>query len=159
MNTARFPLPVRDVDTARNGEAETAQPAAPSSLLDLLGALNDSFLKEDVDDYLDRILGWGAAPLEPEEIRRLVPRLQECLWKLVTDALQRAHGRPDKDLVQQVGFAYGLDSEGAAQGFTPTVSYARRLASLVLDLLDLVADDDGPLPSFDPSPAPSQWSA
>ncbi|GAA1919725.1 DUF6415 family natural product biosynthesis protein [Streptantibioticus ferralitis] len=160
MNTGHSPLPVRDAEAARDMEVEPARPAAPKSLLDLLSSLTSSFIKEGVDDYLDRILGWGAAPLEPEEIRKLVPRLQGCLWYLVTDALQRVRGRPDKDLIKRVGLACGLDAEGSAKGFTPTDSYARRLASLVLDLLDLVADDDdGPLPDFGSAPAESRWSA
>ena len=160
MTTGRPFLAIRDAGAARDMNVERARPAAPGNLMDLLGALNDSFIKEDVDDYLDRILGWGAEPLEPADIRKLVPRLQSCLWLLLTDALQSARGRPDKDLVRKVGFAYGLDAEGSAEGFTPTSSHARRLASLVLDLLDLVSEDDNdPLPDFGASPAPSRWSA
>jgi hypothetical protein len=153
VNAAHPSLSVRDAAAARDRDVEPARPVGSKPLLDLLSALNASFIKQDVDDYLDRILGWGAAPLEPEDIRKLVPRLQGCLWQLLTEALKRAQGRPDRGLIQRVGFASRLDAEGSAKGFTPTVSYSRRLALLVLDLLDLVADDDGPFPECSPKEA------
>lgn len=161
MRTTRSPLPVRDAEAARDMDVEPARPAARKTLLDLLGALNDSFIQDGIDDYLDRILGWGAAPLEPADIKKIVPPLQSSLWRLVTEALQRANGRPDKDLIKRIGFATCLDGEGEADGPTPDPAYVRRLASLVSDLLDEVSDDDeGPLPSFGADPEESnRWSA
>lgn len=154
------PLPVRDAEAAHDMSVEPARPAEPMALKSLLSALTSSLIEEGVDDYLDRILGWGAAPLRTEEIRTLVPRLRGCLWQLVTDALQHAQGHPDKDLIKRIGFASRLDTEASVDGFAPDVAYVRRLASLVLDLLDLVSEDDGdPLPDFGASPDPSRWSA
>ncbi|MFF3554602.1 DUF6415 family natural product biosynthesis protein [Streptomyces tsukubensis] len=106
--------------------------------------MRKSFIEDGVDDVLERVLGWGAATLSPEEIRNLVRSLHACLWPLVTDALHEAKGRPDNFLRQLVGAASRLDAQGAATKFVPTESYARLLASLVSDLLNLVSDpEDG----------------
>ncbi|WP_414169174.1 DUF6415 family natural product biosynthesis protein [Streptoverticillium reticulum] len=149
MNAGHPPLPVRSAETAREMNVEPARRLGPGSLLDLLSALKDSFIKEDVDDDLEKVLGLGAVPLDADDLQLLVPRLRGCLWPLVTDALQLARGHPDKDLVQKVGRAHRLDEEGSAKGFAPTNPYARRLAWLILELLDMVAeDDDAPLPDF-----------
>ncbi len=161
MNTSNFPLPVRDAEAVRDMKAGPARLTIPRTLSDLLGALNDSFIQDGIDDYLDRILGWGAAPLQPAELKKLVLPLQSSLWRLVTEALQRAKGRPDKDLIKRIGCATRLDDEKEANGFAPDFAYARRLATLVSDLLDEVSDDDnGPLPSFGVNPEESsRWSA
>ncbi|OIJ86418.1 DUF6415 family natural product biosynthesis protein [Streptomyces colonosanans] len=149
MSTVYSGLPVRDVEATQGMNVEPARPAARRTLLDLLGALNDSFIQDGIDDYLDRILGWGAAPLEPQEVEKIVPPLQSCLWRLVTNALQRAQGCPDKALIQRIGAATRLDSKGEVDGFITDAAYVRRLAALISDLLDEVSDDDdGPLPSF-----------
>ncbi|MER6546743.1 DUF6415 family natural product biosynthesis protein [Streptomyces sp. NPDC001250] len=140
MNAAKPPL--------------TARPAGPRTLFDLLGALGAALL----DDCLELVLGWGAAPLQPDEVPKIVSCLRGCLWGLVTEALNRVKGRPDRDLIKRIGFAVCLDDEGAAAGFHPDDAYVRRLAMLVSDLVDRVAeDDDSPLPTFDARPAFRGW--
>ncbi|WP_231406113.1 DUF6415 family natural product biosynthesis protein [Streptomyces clavuligerus] len=132
-------LPVRDA-MDRPRPVEPARPASRDLLLRLGDSLRKSFIEDGVDEVLERILGWGAATLSPEETRNLVRALRPCLWPLVTDALHGAKGRPDDFLRQLVGAAFRLDAQGAATEFVPNESYARLLASLVSDLLDVVGD-------------------
>ncbi|MGW1279603.1 DUF6415 family natural product biosynthesis protein [Streptomyces tsukubensis] len=99
-----------------------------------------------MDEVLERILGWGAANLSPDETRNLVRCLRMCLWPLVTDALRGAKGHPDDLLRKLVAAASRLDAEAGVRGFVPTESYARLLASLVSDLLDLAGDPAGGRP-------------
>lgn len=158
MNAPSTDLPVHDSGAAAATPVETAPPVDRQTLLNLLNALTSSFIQDGIDDFLDRILAWGAEPLTPEETRVLVPRLEACLWSLLTEALRRSDGRPNEDLKKMVGAATRLDRESATAGFVATDGYARRLASLVGDFLDLVSDDeDEPLPDFGSAPAESRW--
>lgn len=143
-------LPVRDAAAARGLPAEPAQLPSRRTLEDLLGVLRDSFILDGVDEYLERILGWGAPPVSPAESRTIVPRLHDSLWWLVTEILTRTDGRPGEELIASIGLAARLSAEEAADGRTPDTVHARRLALLVSALLDEVADDgdDGPLPHF-----------
>ncbi|MFJ4689309.1 DUF6415 family natural product biosynthesis protein [Streptomyces sp. NPDC088789] len=142
-------LPVRDAATSRTRSVEPARPATQEALLGLLDSLNGSFLSDGVDEFLERILGWGARPLTPDETRTLVDRLHACLWPLVTEALCGTR-HPDRLLCQLVAATARLDAERRQRGFVPTQSHARLLASLVGDLLDLVSDDvPDPSPRFD----------
>ncbi|MFI1830722.1 DUF6415 family natural product biosynthesis protein [Streptomyces sp. NPDC020412] len=150
MSMTVHALPVRDGAAARTRRVEPARPVAEQALLGLLNSLNGSFLDDGVEEFLERILGWGARPLTPDETRTLVDRLHVCLWALVTDALRGANGRPDSLLRQLVAASVRLDTERRAREFVPTQNHARLLASLVGDLLDLVSDDvPDPSPSFD----------
>ncbi|WP_172387958.1 hypothetical protein [Streptomyces sp. MNP-20] len=54
----------------------------------------------------------------------------------MSDALQHAARHPDDDLVLQIRFASNLHFERAAGGRTPDTGFVRRLAVLVLHLLD-----------------------
>ncbi|MFD5553766.1 DUF6415 family natural product biosynthesis protein [Streptomyces sp. NPDC127068] len=150
MSMTVHDLPVRDAAAARTRSVEPARPASEVALLGLLKSLNGAFLSDGVDDFLERILGWGARPLTVDETCTLVDRLHGCLWPLVTDALHGAEGRPDSLLRQLVASAARLDTERRAREFVPTQSHARLLASLVGALLDLVSDDvPDPSPHFD----------
>ncbi|WP_369392767.1 DUF6415 family natural product biosynthesis protein [Streptomyces sp. CG1] len=154
MSAVHPSLALCDAAAARSMDVGSARPAASRTLFDLLGALGGALL----DDYLELVLGWGAAPLQPDEIPKIVSCLQGCLWGLVTEAMNRVKGRPDQDLIKRIGFAVCLDVEGAAEGFHPDDAYVRRLAMLVSDLVDRVAEhDDGPLPTFDARPAFRGW--
>ncbi|MER7047939.1 DUF6415 family natural product biosynthesis protein [Streptomyces jumonjinensis] len=146
MSMTVHDLPVRDAAAARARSVEPARPASEQALLGLLNSLNSSFLSDGVDEFLERILGWGASPLTADEMRTLVDRLHAYLWPLVTDALYGADGYPDSLLRQLVAATVRLDAVHRAREFVPTQSHARLLASLVSDLLDLVSDDD-PSPS------------
>ncbi|MER6379928.1 DUF6415 family natural product biosynthesis protein [Streptomyces sp. NPDC001127] len=120
----------------------------------MLGALGAALL----DDYLELVLGWGAEPLRPDEVPKIVSCLWGCLWGLVTEALHRVKGCPDPGLIKRIGFAVCLHDEGAAEGFHPDDAYVRRLAMLVSDLVDRVAeDDDSPLPTFNARPSFRGW--
>ncbi|MFI0743271.1 DUF6415 family natural product biosynthesis protein [Streptomyces sp. NPDC021100] len=149
MNSVLPPLPVRNGSYDRWVNVEPVHRLDPGALLDVLSALKGSFIKEDVDDDLEMVLGLGAAPLDVEDLEIVVRRLLGCVWPLITRALELARGHPDKGLVRKVGRAHHLAEQGSAHGFVPTNPYARRLACLVLELLDMVAEDDGaPLPDF-----------
>ncbi|MGW3199228.1 DUF6415 family natural product biosynthesis protein [Streptomyces sp. NPDC001118] len=135
-------------------KVEPAQQAAPRTMRDLFEALSAARL----DDYLELVLAWGAAPLRPDEVPKIVSCLRDRLWGLVTDALRRVDGCPDRDLIKRISFAVLLHDEAAAEGFRPDDAYVRRLAMLVSDLLDRVAeDDDSPLPTFNTRPPFSGW--
>ncbi|GAQ58051.1 DUF6415 family natural product biosynthesis protein [Streptomyces acidiscabies] len=130
-------LPVRDSEPA---------PTRPTPTLgDLLDALQSSFVLDGVDEYLERVLGWGASPLSPAETRTIVPRLYGSLWWLVTEILRRVNGRPDEAQKELIGRAVRLREDETADEVG-----VRRLAVLVSALLDEIADDDdhGPLPYF-----------
>ncbi|MFE7129347.1 DUF6415 family natural product biosynthesis protein [Streptomyces sp. NPDC057638] len=144
-------LPVRDAAAARARPVERARLAAPEALAGLLARLHASIIQDGVDDFLDRILSWEARPLGPLELQTLVDRLHSCLWPLVTDALHAADGHPDRYLRQLVAAAGRLDTTSIATEFIPTQSHARLLASLIVDLMDLVSDDQdtGPGPGFE----------
>ncbi|MER7049536.1 DUF6415 family natural product biosynthesis protein [Streptomyces jumonjinensis] len=139
--TALDDLPVRDA-AAGARRVEPARPASQDLLLKLTSSLRKSFIEEGVEDVLERILGWGAEALSPEETRNLVRSLRACLWPLVTGALHDTKGRPDDVLRQLVKAAVRLDAEGGKEGFMPTESHARLLASLVSDLLDRAGDPE-----------------
>ncbi|MFJ5029519.1 DUF6415 family natural product biosynthesis protein [Streptomyces sp. NPDC088560] len=144
----------REAEPGPGTKGEPARRAAPRTMLDLLGALSAARL----DDYLDLVLAWGAAPLRPDEVPKIVSCLRGCLWGLVTQALNRVDGCPDRDLVKRISFAVLLHDEGAVEGFRASDAYVRRLAMLISDLLDRVAeDDDSPLPTFNPQPAFRGW--
>lgn len=141
MSMTVHDLPVRDA-AALARSVEPAHAASEQALLGLLGSLNNSFVRDGLEEFLERILGWGARALTADETRTLVDRLHACLWPLMTDALHGADGRPDRLLRQLVAATVRLDAERRERGFVPTQSHARLLASLVGDLLDLVSDDD-----------------
>ncbi|GAV44747.1 DUF6415 family natural product biosynthesis protein [Streptomyces acidiscabies] len=132
-------LPVRD------SEAAPARPTSSRTLGDLLDALQSSFVLDGVDEYLERVLGWGASPLSPAETRTIAPRLYGSLWWLVTEILRRVNGRPDGAQKELIGRAVRLREDETADEVG-----VRRLAVLVSALLDEIADDDahGPLPYF-----------
>ncbi|MFE9659130.1 DUF6415 family natural product biosynthesis protein [Streptomyces sp. NPDC005955] len=134
-------LPVRDTSGGTR-HVEPARSVSQDLLLKLGDGLRRSFIEDGVDDVLERILGWGASALSPEETRNLVHVLRTCLWPLVTDALHGAKGRPDDLLRQLVGAASRLDVEGNRNGFEPNTRHARLLASLVSALLDFVGERD-----------------
>ncbi|MFI8930589.1 hypothetical protein ACIG3E_23280 [Streptomyces sp. NPDC053474] len=74
--------------------------------------------------------------MAPQEAETAVRLLRQCAWGLVSDALQHAARHPDDDLVLQIHFASNLHFEPAAGGRTPDTGFVRRLAVLVLHLLD-----------------------
>ncbi|MEV0438424.1 hypothetical protein AB0I84_13900 [Streptomyces spectabilis] len=54
----------------------------------------------------------------------------------MSDALQHAARHPDDDLVRHIRFVSNLHFERAGAGPTPDTGFVRRLAVLVLHLLD-----------------------
>jgi len=159
MCAIRPSLLVRDADAAYTRDTEPARPTPSRPLEDLLDALQFSFVLDGIDEYLERVLGWGVPPLSPAESKKIVPQLHGSLWWLVTEVLRRTNGRPDGALKDLVGLAGRLGGEAAADGSTPDPVHARRVALLVSTLLDEVADDDdGPLPYFGVE-QDTRWSA
>ncbi|MCZ0975907.1 hypothetical protein O1L55_40910 [Streptomyces albulus] len=119
--------------------------STPQELRRALGTMTRSHVNEGVDDYLERLLGHaGGQPLSIYEFTNIVPRLQASLWSLITDALQRTNGYPDRDLKQTVKWVCALETEASSDTFVPTDVFARRQAGLVSYLLDLTSDNDGP---------------
>jgi hypothetical protein len=113
--------------------------STPEEIQRALGTMNRS-LVEDLDHYLERVLGEaGDKPLTVYEFSKIIPRLRDCLWSLITDALRQANGYPDADLKLIVFLASRLDAEALGSGFVPTDPFARRLAGAVTTFRDLVA--------------------
>ncbi|WJV48885.1 hypothetical protein [Streptomyces flavofungini] len=140
-------FPLRAGTDFAGREIEPARPVPPDLAQRVRGALWASLLTDDVLDVLDRILD-DAVPLSAVEAERYVRLLGECAWGLLGDELQRSHRCPDDYLVLQVRFAADLHLERTRAGAVPDAGIARRLALLVLNLLDRL--DGSPPLAFTP---------
>ncbi|MET8683599.1 hypothetical protein ABZV77_05230 [Streptomyces sp. NPDC004732] len=116
--------------------------SSPEALRRALGTMTRSLIV-DVDHYLERLFGETRdEPLSTYEFGKIVPRLQACLWSLMSDALRQANGYPDPNLKITITLACCLDAESYATGFEPTDPFARRLAGAVRDFRDLAASGE-----------------
>ncbi|MEU2558453.1 DUF6415 family natural product biosynthesis protein [Streptomyces longispororuber] len=107
----------------------------------LLHAQRAASAFDGVHDFLDRVLDQGNPPLTREEMGHQVRVLGGCMWPLISEVLQRTRGRPDWALVEQIGLAARLHAEKASLEFTPSLGFVRRLALLILNLLERVEPD------------------
>ncbi|MFD7016680.1 hypothetical protein [Streptomyces sp. NPDC059928] len=131
------PVELPEVRSAHGGHRRSS----PEQIRRALGTLSRS-LVEDLDHYLERVLGEARdEPLTVYEFSKIIPRLRDCLWSLITDALRQANGYPDPDVKLIVLLAIRLDAEALVSGFVPTDPFARRLAGAVTTFRDLVAGD------------------
>lgn len=128
-------LPSRSGTGLVGREVEPACPVSPDLAQRVRGALWESLLTDDVLDVLDRILD-GAVPLTAVESHRYMRLLGKCAWGLLGDELQRSHRCPDDFLVLQVRFAADLHLERTRSDAAADDGVARRLALLVLNLID-----------------------
>ncbi|MEV0257732.1 DUF6415 family natural product biosynthesis protein [Streptomyces sp. NPDC050732] len=128
---------------------------SPAAARELLNAQRAASALDGVHDFLDRVLNDGGLPPAREEVGYQVRVLGGCMWPLVSDVLQRARGRPDADLVTQIDIAARLHAEKASKDFKPSLGFARRLALLILELLERLEPDEdiNPWPTFHPASA------
>lgn len=151
-----FAVPsVQCLDDVRGQEATWAAPASPEAARELLDAQRAASAVDGIHDFLDRVLDPDSPPPVWEEVGYQVRVLGGCMWPLISDVLQRSRGRPDTALVEQIGRAACLHTEKTCAGFTPSLSFVRRLALLILDLLERLEpdEDNGPWPTFRPASA------
>ncbi|MGW2225641.1 hypothetical protein [Streptomyces formicae] len=135
--------------TAHSGRRRST----PEEIRHALGTMNRS-LVEDLDHYLERVLGEARdEPLTVYEFGKIIPRLRDCLWSLITDSLRQANGYPEADLKWIVLLAVRLDAEALVSGFVPTDPFARRLAGAVTTFRNLVSGNCADAEAL-PNPTP-----
>ncbi|GAB2769313.1 DUF6415 family natural product biosynthesis protein [Streptomyces daliensis] len=116
-------------------------PLAPVTTLRIyVEALHESFVQDDeIDDVLDVVLGKESALLTPEELHEVLPRLRKILRQLVNIAVQRASGEGGPELADVVARAQRLDAAPAPADFRTASGFARRLALVSVDVLEVLA--------------------
>ncbi|MBQ1121899.1 DUF6415 family natural product biosynthesis protein [Streptomyces sp. B15] len=137
MTTSRPVLPRRE---RRKLEVEPAGKVPATKLRACIDVMHDWFIQdEEIDDALDAVMGKESALLRQGELDELLPRMRQHLRQLVHIATTRVSGDGGPELAEVVTRAQQLVSTPIPDDFPDARGYARRLALVVGDVLEILA--------------------
>ncbi|MEU2720169.1 DUF6415 family natural product biosynthesis protein [Streptomyces smyrnaeus] len=133
---------------------EPAGKAPVSKLRTCIDSMHDWFIEdEEIDDALDAVMGKESALLTQEELDELLPRICKHLRQLVHIATARCSGDGSPELAEVVTRAQQLDATQVPDDFPSARGYARRVALVVGDVLEVLAVEQ------EAAEAEERWSA
>ncbi|WP_405803381.1 DUF6415 family natural product biosynthesis protein [Streptomyces sp. NBC_01187] len=151
MTTPPPLLPRRE---GRELDVEPAREAPVTKLRTCIGVMHNWFIQEDeIDDVLDSVMGPESALLTPEELGELLPRIRKHLRQLIHIATMRVSDDWSPELTELVTRSQRLDDTPVPDDFPSARGYARRLACLVGDVLEVLAVEQ------EAAQAEGRWSA
>ncbi|WP_052869166.1 DUF6415 family natural product biosynthesis protein [Streptomyces niger] len=148
------PRPILPRREGRKLDVEPAREAPVATLRTCISIMHSWFIRdEEIDDVLDRVMGQESALLTPEELDELLPRISSHLRQLIRIATMRVSGDWSPELSEVVIRSQRLDATPVPDDFPSARGYARRLAFLVGDVLEVLAVEQ------EAAQAEGRWSA